>query len=77
MTRRLLQTYRALALFPEGVTHDKNWVVNPPCAELQDLARHVRNAKAGNTVVTISDEQIDVYNYQVGEMAGKLQRATQ
>eukprot|EP00975_Prorocentrum_lima_P066894 12911870-Prorocentrum_lima.AAC.1 len=32
MTGRLLQTYRLLGLFPEGVHHEHHWVVSPPCA---------------------------------------------
>eukprot|EP00975_Prorocentrum_lima_P013711 2917151-Prorocentrum_lima.AAC.1 len=42
-TGRPLQTYRSLGLFPEGVHHGNHWVVSPPCAGLQDLARHIRN----------------------------------
>eukprot|EP00975_Prorocentrum_lima_P029305 6153146-Prorocentrum_lima.AAC.1 len=39
MTGRLLQTDRSLALLPNGVPFDKNWVVSPPCAGVQDVAR--------------------------------------
>eukprot|EP00975_Prorocentrum_lima_P036003 7575869-Prorocentrum_lima.AAC.1 len=38
VTGRLLQTYRALALLPQGVPFDKIWIVSPPCAGLQDVA---------------------------------------
>eukprot|EP00975_Prorocentrum_lima_P019588 4122905-Prorocentrum_lima.AAC.1 len=49
MAGRLLQTYRSLGLFPEGVHHGNHWVVSPPCAGLQDLAQHIRSANAGTS----------------------------
>eukprot|EP00975_Prorocentrum_lima_P055086 11548511-Prorocentrum_lima.AAC.1 len=48
MTGRLLQTYRSMGLFPE-VHHGIHWVVSPPCAELQDLAKHIRTSNHGAT----------------------------
>eukprot|EP00975_Prorocentrum_lima_P053124 11140442-Prorocentrum_lima.AAC.1 len=49
ITGRLLQSYRALRILPEGVEHAQNRVVSPPCAGLQDLARCIRNNNAGNS----------------------------
>eukprot|EP00975_Prorocentrum_lima_P039029 8201597-Prorocentrum_lima.AAC.1 len=64
VTSRLLQTYRALDVFPDGVSHKQIWVVSPPCAGLQDVARDIRNTNQGRADITIDERNTTFYLQQ-------------
>eukprot|EP00975_Prorocentrum_lima_P021954 4623185-Prorocentrum_lima.AAC.1 len=49
VTSRLLQTYRAFALLPDGVPVEHIWVVSPPCGGLRDVARDIRDSSQGSS----------------------------
>eukprot|EP00975_Prorocentrum_lima_P050881 10660266-Prorocentrum_lima.AAC.1 len=53
------------------------WVVSPPCAGLQDVARDIRNTNQGRSEFTIDERHMNFYTQQVAEMAGRRQRAAQ
>eukprot|EP00975_Prorocentrum_lima_P045344 9495867-Prorocentrum_lima.AAC.1 len=61
MTERLLKAYQDMIFFPQGVPINAKWIVSPPCAGLQDMARHVRKLNAGKSVINVDQSFVGEY----------------
>eukprot|EP00975_Prorocentrum_lima_P057289 12015792-Prorocentrum_lima.AAC.1 len=62
MDTRLLQTYRALNYYPEGVDPEQHGVISPPCAGLQDLAWQIRIENPRAPVLKIPEQYMIVHS---------------
>eukprot|EP00975_Prorocentrum_lima_P032221 6766440-Prorocentrum_lima.AAC.1 len=65
MTDMLLKAYKDMKFFPQGAPINAKWNISPPCAGLQDMARHIRKLNAGKSAINIDQLFVDEYQMQL------------